>query len=571
MEYTYDENGKLVKVDSPNEEFDAEYQFDGWNRIVTKNDLFSITHHHSYYPGSFRIKNSSTSAPDVTTEDYIYDGKGRVIYDRNRRQVVRYDYKDMPWRIETYDVDFPQSITWQEIINKNYDAQPSSILEYRYDEGGNRVLKLDESPNYLDFGEVTVGNGAVWRYNESSDQYYLHYLSQGGNARKVFYSNGSSDLLYLITDHQGSTRMVLNDQGTPAEIAMYTPYGAIVPSASYRSMPVAPKEQWQGKELDDAFWNQYYFGSRYFNSTLGMWLVPDPAGQFHNPYTYGGDPVNFVDPDGEFVSAILAGAVIGSVFGYLNGRAEGSSGFELVADILAGAAIGGTTAVFAGYSSTLFTGAALGSGFGVSTASVIGASAGGFVAGGISSGLYSVWDSKELGDFTFDLTSALISATTAGLIQYSVNTSGFGQSRIRLINPEIGLGSKGNEIFTLGYKGTLTFTPGDLIITSATTGGGIGDRRQNLYVGTTETLGGFGGKSNKWGSLLRNIGALGDDKGDFYDITLRNGKTVRENHQEHKDFNPFPDNQGNNDREKFEDRYPQPDFTYEPESSQNIF
>jgi hypothetical protein len=31
-----------------------------------------------------------------------------------------------------------------------------------------------------------------------------------------------------------------------------------------------------------------------------MWTSPDPAGQFANPYGYGGDPVNFVDPNGEW-------------------------------------------------------------------------------------------------------------------------------------------------------------------------------------------------------------------------------------------------------------------------------
>jgi hypothetical protein len=47
-------------------------------------------------------------------------------------------------------------------------------------------------------------------------------------------------------------------------------------------------------------WN--LIGARFYDPMLKMWLTPDPAGQFNNPYTYGGDQVNFVDPDGRFIT-----------------------------------------------------------------------------------------------------------------------------------------------------------------------------------------------------------------------------------------------------------------------------
>jgi len=57
-------------------------------------------------------------------------------------------------------------------------------------------------------------------------------------------------------------------------------------------------------------------GARWYDPELGLWLTPDPAGQFFNPYAYGGDPVNFVDPDGEFIiEAMIIGAIAGAYFG----------------------------------------------------------------------------------------------------------------------------------------------------------------------------------------------------------------------------------------------------------------
>lgn len=67
-------------------------------------------------------------------------------------------------------------------------------------------------------------------------------------------------------------------------------------------------ECWQSKEFDGALGN-YYFGARYYDPLLGLWMSPDPAGQFSNPYGYGGDPVNYVDPTGMW--AVGLGIVVG--------------------------------------------------------------------------------------------------------------------------------------------------------------------------------------------------------------------------------------------------------------------
>ena len=54
----------------------------------------------------------------------------------------------------------------------------------------------------------------------------------------------------------------------------------------------------RGEYYYDGEHGKYYFGARYFDPFFGMWMSPDPAGQFANPYTYGGDPINLNDPTG---------------------------------------------------------------------------------------------------------------------------------------------------------------------------------------------------------------------------------------------------------------------------------
>ena len=51
------------------------------------------------------------------------------------------------------------------------------------------------------------------------------------------------------------------------------------------------------------------FGARAYSPSLRRWMVPDPLGEKYygvNPYAYcNGDPVNYVDPEGQKVSAVF--------------------------------------------------------------------------------------------------------------------------------------------------------------------------------------------------------------------------------------------------------------------------
>ena len=59
-------------------------------------------------------------------------------------------------------------------------------------------------------------------------------------------------------------------------------------------------ENFTGKEHDDEI-ELNYFGARYLDPMLGLWISVDPKRQFSSPYLYTGNgvnPVNGVDPDG---------------------------------------------------------------------------------------------------------------------------------------------------------------------------------------------------------------------------------------------------------------------------------
>ncbi|WP_297945984.1 RHS repeat-associated core domain-containing protein [uncultured Fibrobacter sp.] len=84
----------------------------------------------------------------------------------------------------------------------------------------------------------------------------------------------------------------------------------------------------------------YYFGARYFDPSFALWLTPDPARQYLNPYSYGGDPVNVIDYDGRLGWAKILGIVELATGGMVSSVV---SGVAVVAGVTADAATGPAT------------------------------------------------------------------------------------------------------------------------------------------------------------------------------------------------------------------------------------
>ncbi|HKM01175.1 MAG TPA: RHS repeat-associated core domain-containing protein [Sedimentibacter sp.] len=188
------------------------------------------------------------------------------------------------------------------------------------------------------------------------------------------YRDGINGMAYFpVTDAQGNVRGYASDEGLQSAYDYYA-YGGVEKIAVNET---DDKKRWQGKEYDGEH-GKYYFDARYFDPFFGMWMSPDPASQFANPYTYGGDPLNYVDPNGEWVH-IVVGAVIGGVVGTVNGVIQctsaggGSCGKSIGVGFVGGAAVGAGAAATGGLAAE-----AVGGGF---AGAVAGGAAGGAVGG----------------------------------------------------------------------------------------------------------------------------------------------------------------------------------------------
>lgn len=139
--------------------------------------------------------------------------------------------------------------------------------------------------------------------------------------------------------------------------------------------------------------NLYYLQSRYYNPTWGRFINADSrlsTGQGllgNNMFAYClNNPVTYCDTEGE--SATIAGAVIGGIFGAINGIMSGGS----IEEILACAATGAITGAIAGFAADISVAS-----FGVGGAIIASA-----VAGGLCSSANSAISQSILNDGTVD-------------------------------------------------------------------------------------------------------------------------------------------------------------------------
>ncbi|AUX36278.1 MULTISPECIES: RHS repeat domain-containing protein [Sorangium] len=119
--------------------------------------------------------------------------------------------------------------------------------------------------------------------------------------------------IYYHPDHLGSTSFASNNEQALTQRDEYFPTGELWIDASDSRYELRRAYVFTGKELDQAT-GLYYFGARYYDPRINVWLSPDPildeymaggpgAGVF-NPgnlglYSYAlNNPVNLLDPDG---------------------------------------------------------------------------------------------------------------------------------------------------------------------------------------------------------------------------------------------------------------------------------
>ncbi|MDD4191170.1 MAG: DUF6443 domain-containing protein, partial [Mangrovibacterium sp.] len=215
--------------------------------------------------------NQLASISGTLSGSYNYDGNGNLRSDSPRGLTVSY-YKEL---------DLP----------KQYYKDTSNKVIYQYDASGVKWSKT-----------ATIGGSA------STTLYYGPFIYEGGSLSKVltpegYYEPTTGRYHYYLKDHLGNTRITYYYSGTTPVIDQeveYYPFGVLFTVNNLDKNTYL----YNGKELNDEFFENYDYGARFYDPQLGRWHVIDPMAEEAydwSPYRYGFDnPVSYTDPTGMF-------------------------------------------------------------------------------------------------------------------------------------------------------------------------------------------------------------------------------------------------------------------------------
>ena len=245
-------------------------------------------------------------------------GNINVAYDEDGN-ILGMDYGGGEGRkIEWYDND---------MIKVVYNGYPTNYLTqfYWYDEGKRRIKKYTTS--YRTRGGTMYPNEYMNINTKKKmdvadeDEIYSRtkhiYVNNQRIVSRIKIENSNTYTYFYGTDHLGSKTYLTDDMGNIVEHIEYMPWGEEWDESGY--VMLGAEYKFTGKEKDET--ELYYYGARYYDPEISMWISTDPAmekviltlkrgrmankgiydSNFLGLYSYTkNNPLNYVDLEGEY-------------------------------------------------------------------------------------------------------------------------------------------------------------------------------------------------------------------------------------------------------------------------------
>jgi len=293
--FDYDELGRLASHQSNDPRIgNSEYKYDIFNRILQKQEKdTTLTYEYDgYRPRVVKANGIKMYRP------IEFDEAGNVWLDGHKKTAYSLNTSGLPELVRFYG-ELPTNLSSQDVEDGLLYDEGFSCIKMAYDDKSDRVFERADSKAGFLWSKIIIPGLGVYK-KERFGEYNLDQIDLvAGGFRK----GEGKKAIFPMSDAQGNIRGYASVDGIEASYG-YHPYGA--PEELSLQSSNTSDRLWQGKEYDGEH-GKYFFGARNFDPFFGLWMSPDPAGQFANAYSYGGDPINYIDPTGMWsVSAGIA-------------------------------------------------------------------------------------------------------------------------------------------------------------------------------------------------------------------------------------------------------------------------
>jgi RHS repeat-associated protein len=277
-QYTYDPNGLVASM--TNSAGTTTYQYDAIGELTSATPPSGVTATYSYDAAGNRTSGAATyGTGDLLSGDaaatYAYDADG-----------------ELTSRTPTGG-GAASSYHWNALHQLTSISLPDGTTEaFGYDPLGRRVLTThgssstayvyDGSNLHLEYANGAPASAPTAVYTDGLAANQVLEMARGGQQ------------YYYLVDDEGSTTALTDQSGNVVQTYSYDPFGNMA-AGSGGSVPntvTYTGQQW------DATSGLYYYGSRWYDPTIGRFLSEDPVAN-PNPYPYvHNDPTNATDPTG---------------------------------------------------------------------------------------------------------------------------------------------------------------------------------------------------------------------------------------------------------------------------------
>ncbi|WP_342596957.1 RHS repeat-associated core domain-containing protein [Cyanobacterium aponinum UTEX 3222] len=217
--------------------------------------------------------------------NYDYDNEGNLISQTSiatgEVRLFEWDYLNRLVAVTDFDSD-NNVLQTVELSYDMFGQRRSKVVD-----GVATYFVYDRDDVILDF--VDDGNGV------ELDMRYLH----GNQVDEVLaQENGDGNVVWLLTDHLGTIRDLLDNTGNVVNHLTYDSYGNVV---SETDATVDSRDRFTGREWDEEI-DLYYYRARYYSGETGRFISVDPISFDSGTYNLYGyvdnNPVSNVDPSG---------------------------------------------------------------------------------------------------------------------------------------------------------------------------------------------------------------------------------------------------------------------------------
>jgi RHS repeat-associated protein len=264
VSYDYDNHGRIAAAASSDAAWGLEYDYDSFgnrtSQTVTQGQGYSQSVQHD--PLTNWMLDSSTS----------YDANGNITQLPNMQ--MKYDAQNRLIRVDTLNGTEKYAYNHKNLRIWNKASDGSESLNFYHG-----------TKNLASYAVVTDASGNLSFKVQKTNIYFGKRLAQSGGD-------------VVVADRLGSTRAWSAKKG--AKTASYTPFGEKVQGAD------SERSKFDGYEEDVAT-GLKYAEQRYYSSTLGRFMSPDPyeksahlgRPESWNRYAFvSNDPINKTDPHG---------------------------------------------------------------------------------------------------------------------------------------------------------------------------------------------------------------------------------------------------------------------------------